>query len=424
MVLRPEKEDGGRGDLPQMGPRLRHRRQDHRRSALPRHAPGRAKSPTCRSRNSATRRRNMTARGSSRSSRRRSPPTMSRRPTIADALLKLLGSPDLSLAPLGLGAVRHADPGQFAAASRRRCRRGARRRPRHQGARLLLRRDAALLRGRSLSRAASRRSPNAGATSPPSAPSRSPPPTTSISAIPSGPRSWASWSSAIKGIGEACRALDFPIVSGNVSLYNETNGHGILPTPTIGGVGLLADLVADGDASASSREGEAILLVGARMAAPISASRSICARSSAARTARRRRSTWRTRSALGDFVRSLIRVGDVDRGARSFRWRPRRRRWPKWRWPRASAPRSTSSRTLEPIPQFFGEDQGRYVVDLPPRAGRAGHPGGQGGRRPGQLDRQRHGELLLAILGLATVPLSQLRSAHEAWFPAFMAGEV
>ena len=44
---------------------------------------------------------------------------------------------------------------------------------------------------------------------------------------------------AIKGIGEACRALEFPIVSGNVSLYNETNGQGILPTPTIGGVGLL-----------------------------------------------------------------------------------------------------------------------------------------------------------------------------------------
>lgn len=47
---------------------------------------------------------------------------------------------------------------------------------------------------------------------------------------------------AIKGIGEACRALDFPIVSGNVSLYNETDGSGILPTPTIGAVGLLASL--------------------------------------------------------------------------------------------------------------------------------------------------------------------------------------
>ncbi|WP_126977925.1 phosphoribosylformylglycinamidine synthase subunit PurL [Frigidibacter oleivorans] len=59
---------------------------------------------------------------------------------------------------------------------------------------------------------------------------------------------------AIQGIGEACRALDFPIVSGNVSLYNETDGQPILPTPTIGAVGLLAstaDIIAglpgDGD---------------------------------------------------------------------------------------------------------------------------------------------------------------------------------
>ena len=44
---------------------------------------------------------------------------------------------------------------------------------------------------------------------------------------------------AIQGIGEACIALDMPIVSGNVSLYNETDGQGILPTPTIGAVGLL-----------------------------------------------------------------------------------------------------------------------------------------------------------------------------------------
>ena len=45
---------------------------------------------------------------------------------------------------------------------------------------------------------------------------------------------------AIQGIGDACRALDFPIISGNVSLYNETDGAPILPTPTIGGVGLIA----------------------------------------------------------------------------------------------------------------------------------------------------------------------------------------
>ena len=45
----------------------------------------------------------------------------------------------------------------------------------------------------------------------------------------------------IRGIGDACRALDMPIVSGNVSLYNETDGQPILPTPTIGAVGLIAD---------------------------------------------------------------------------------------------------------------------------------------------------------------------------------------
>ena len=67
---------------------------------------------------------------------------------------------------------------------------------------------------------------------------------------------------AIKGIGEACRALDFPIVSGNVSLYNETNGQGILPTPTIGGVGLLPDWTKMARIGFAA-EGEAILLVGA-----------------------------------------------------------------------------------------------------------------------------------------------------------------
>ena len=46
---------------------------------------------------------------------------------------------------------------------------------------------------------------------------------------------------AIEGMGTACRALDFPIVSGNVSLYNETQGTGILPTPAIGALGVIED---------------------------------------------------------------------------------------------------------------------------------------------------------------------------------------
>ena len=46
----------------------------------------------------------------------------------------------------------------------------------------------------------------------------------------------------INGISEACKILDYPVVSGNVSLYNETKGIGINPTPVIGGVGLIKDL--------------------------------------------------------------------------------------------------------------------------------------------------------------------------------------
>src|SRR5262249_34107026 len=65
----------------------------------------------------------------------------------------------------------------------------------------------------------------------------------------------------LKGIGEACRALDFPVVSGNVSLYNETNGRAILPTPSIGGVGVLDDFTKSATL-AFKAAGEAILLVG------------------------------------------------------------------------------------------------------------------------------------------------------------------
>jgi phosphoribosylformylglycinamidine synthase len=65
----------------------------------------------------------------------------------------------------------------------------------------------------------------------------------------------------IRGIAEACRALDFPVVSGNVSLYNETNGRAILPTPTIGAVGVLDDFTRSATL-AFKAAGEAILLIG------------------------------------------------------------------------------------------------------------------------------------------------------------------
>src|SRR5690606_16355802 len=67
---------------------------------------------------------------------------------------------------------------------------------------------------------------------------------------------------AIEGIGEACRALSFPIVSGNVSLYNETLGQAIPPTPTIAGVGLIPDW-SKMARIAFADEAQAILLAGA-----------------------------------------------------------------------------------------------------------------------------------------------------------------
>jgi phosphoribosylformylglycinamidine synthase II len=65
----------------------------------------------------------------------------------------------------------------------------------------------------------------------------------------------------VRGIAEACKALDFPVVSGNVSLYNETQGRGILPTPSIGGVGVLADFTKSATLAFKAAD-EAILLIG------------------------------------------------------------------------------------------------------------------------------------------------------------------
>ncbi len=71
----------------------------------------------------------------------------------------------------------------------------------------------------------------------------------------------------IEGMAEACRALDFPIVSGNVSLYNESKatggGSSILPTPAIGGVGLLAD-GAKAATIGFKQAGDVLMLIGAR----------------------------------------------------------------------------------------------------------------------------------------------------------------
>src|SRR3989454_11230482 len=61
-------------------------------------------------------------------------------------------------------------------------------------------------------------------------------------ASPERPEVMWSFSEVIDGMAEACRAFNTPVVSGNVSFYNETEGRGVLPTPVIGMVGLLEDV--------------------------------------------------------------------------------------------------------------------------------------------------------------------------------------
>jgi phosphoribosylformylglycinamidine synthase subunit PurL len=225
---------------------------------------------------------------------------------------------------------------------------------------------------------------------------------------------------AIQGIGEACRALAFPVVSGNVSLYNETSGEAILPTPAIAGVGLLADW-RRGATLAFKAPGEAILLIGAGDGAWGShLGQSIYLREIEGReegppppvdlAAEKR---------VGDFVRGAIHSGhltavhDLSDGGLAV----------------AVAEMALASgigaRLSEPPgprhAAFFGEDQARYVVTARPdraadilrAAAAAGVPACAVGETGGDA----------VALGGSAVGLVPLRDAHEGWFPRFMGEE-
>src|SRR5207302_8310218 len=110
----------------------------------------------------------------------------------------------------------------------------------------------------------------------------------------------------IQGIAAACKALEFPVVSGNVSLYNETNGRAILPTPTIGGVGLIDDFAKSASIAFKAAD-ELIVLLG-ETRGWIGQSlylREICGREEGAPPPVDLASERRN----GDLVRTLIRDG-------------------------------------------------------------------------------------------------------------------
>ena len=218
----------------------------------------------------------------------------------------------------------------------------------------------------------------------------------------------------IEGMGEACLALDYPVVSGNVSLYNETNGKGILPTPVIGGVGLIDD-AAKSVTLAFKRPGEAILLVGETRGHLGSSLylREIAGREDGAPPpvdlgAERRN---------GDAVRIEILAGrvsachDVSDGGLLVALAEMAMAGGVGA--SAAAPAGVPAHAF-----WFGEDQGRYVLTtsdpeaMTARLGVAGVPARRLGTTGGDS---------LTVEGADAISTAELRRINEAWLPAYMA---
>jgi phosphoribosylformylglycinamidine synthase len=222
----------------------------------------------------------------------------------------------------------------------------------------------------------------------------------------------------LRGIAEACRELDFPVVSGNVSLYNETNGKGILPTPTIGGVGLLDDFTKSATL-AFKRGGEAIMLVGTSQGwlGQSLYLRDICEREEGApppvNLAEEKRH--------GDFIRGLIHDGlvtavhDLSDGGLLVSLAE---------MAMAGGIGATIGRSPANVPThgyWFGEDQARYVVTV----AAAQLSAVQARARTANVACSEIGTTggnALVIGDEGSVSVTQLDSRFEGWLPTYMAG--
>ena len=166
---------------------------------------------------------------------------------------------------------------------------------------------------------------------------------------------------AVRGIGEACRPLDFPVVSGNVSLYNETNGQAIRPTPAIGGVGLMKDVTKHASAPFKAA-GEAIIVIGdtrGHLGQSIYV-REILGREEGAAPALDLKVERRN----GDFVRELISSGRIttvhDASDGGLAVTIAEMAMSSGIGATVTAPKSVSRTGF-----WFGEDQARYVLAVP-----------------------------------------------------------
>ena len=229
-------------------------------------------------------------------------------------------------------------------------------------------------------------------------------------AAPTRPEIMGQFVGAIDGMAEACKALDFPVISGNVSLYNETEGRGILPTPAIGAVGLLQRWESSATI-AFKGHGQTILLLG-RFSGHLGQSlwlRELHGREEGPPPP----VDLAAERATGELVRALIGEGlvsavhDVSDGGLLVALAEM-----------AMAGGIGAALTLPEGVNPFGEDQGCYIVTtadagaVTARAQAADVPVAAVGSTAAQR---------AITLGNETVDLATLRGAHEAFLPELMA---
>ncbi len=223
---------------------------------------------------------------------------------------------------------------------------------------------------------------------------------------------------AIEGIGEACAKLSFPIVSGNVSLYNETFGEAILPTPTIAGVGLIPDWRHTARVG-GAREGDAVILLGGDGShlGATTYMREILGQGDGPPPPVDLLQEKRN----GDFVRSAIRndqatsCHDISSGGLALALAEM-----------AIASGIGMSLSLQGASEpthalLFGEDQARYIITVSGELGNFFCMNCEGAGVPFRL-LGTVGGTALSIEGVLSVEVEDLRSAHDNWFPAFMEG--
>ncbi|MGH6871547.1 MAG: phosphoribosylformylglycinamidine synthase subunit PurL [Rhizomicrobium sp.] len=223
---------------------------------------------------------------------------------------------------------------------------------------------------------------------------------------------------AVDGIKAACEALDFPVIGGNCSLYNETNGEGILPTPAIGAVGLMADVHRMATV-AFKRAGDAILLIGETKG---HLGQSIYLREVEGReeggappvdlAAERR---------CGDFVRKLIEEGRADTVHDCSDGGILVALAEMALAGNIGVEVGVAGTTVQATPFFFGEDQARYILALPAKDADTI----EGELREAGIIHAIIGQTMakksVLVTGEGEAALADLRKAHEGWFPAYMA---